>query len=197
MSKMIYLIRHAESQHNAINNAFSGISDISISNRGKTQAIELKKYFSSIKIDEVYCSTLKRAKETAEIVFDAHLRIYFSDALREMNFGDYEGRYFDPNNYEDEIFDIWSKQPSKLTFPNGANVIEHANLIYRSIEEIIKRTDSQSIAIVSHSASIRLFIALVLGLSLDYFRRIPCDNCSITKLSYEDSFKLLSCNCTY
>lgn len=197
MSKILYLVRHAESEHNAINNAFSGISNIGISVQGKVQAMNLKKFFESINIDEVYCSSLKRAIETAEILFDSSLIISYSDDLNEMNFGDYEGRYFDPDNVDDEVFYSWSNQPSALTFPNGANIVDHAENIYRSIENIIKGSDAQTIVIISHSASIRLFIAKVLGLHLDYFRRIPCNNCSITKLTYVDSFKLVNLNCNY
>lgn len=39
----------------------------------------------------------------------------------------------------------------------------------------------RDIAIVSHATSIRMFVTKVLGLPLRYFRRIPCDNCSVTK----------------
>lgn len=194
MDKKIYLVRHAESEHNAVNNGFSGISDINISDLGRRQAHVVGTLFSDMNIDEVYCSTLVRAKQTAKIIFEESKEIQYIDGLKEMDFGDYEGRYFDPNNYDDNIFELWMNNPSKLEFPNGSNVEKHGELIYKTMENIVASSKAESLVIVSHSTTLRIFIAKVLGLHLDFFRRIPCDNCSVTTLIYNNGFSLKECN---
>lgn len=64
--KTLYLVRHGESEGNA--QRIYQTADTSLSPEGRQQARILQERFKRIPIETLYCSTLKRAQETAEII---------------------------------------------------------------------------------------------------------------------------------
>lgn len=64
--KILYLVRHGESEGNA--QRIYQTPDASLSEKGKEQAYILQRRFKDIPIETLYCSTLKRAQETAKII---------------------------------------------------------------------------------------------------------------------------------
>lgn len=193
--KTIYLIRHGESNHNNKNNLLSGISDVKLSEKGKQDCKIINRKLKSIGIDQVFTSPLHRAVETTKIIFPDRK---FTEVLSlvELNYGDYEG--FDQiNNQDDEIIKEWDNTPGEMKFPQGDEIKEHAEKVYNGLLDIIHKCDKDSIACISHKSTIRLIIAKILKLNLNNFRRLPCDNCSISILEFSsDSLKVKSINNT-
>ena len=68
MSIKLILIRHAESDSN-VQKRFCGFKDVNLTKKGIWQAERLLYRLKGVEIDEVYCSDLKRAQHTAEIIF--------------------------------------------------------------------------------------------------------------------------------
>lgn len=87
---MIYLVRHGESQAN-ISKRFSGITDVELTERGALQAARAGRKLKDEKIDHIFSSPLKRAKNTAEIIADEigfnKKDIIIDNSLTEVNFG--------------------------------------------------------------------------------------------------------------
>src|SRR3989338_7312590 len=84
----IYLIRHGESIGNAKGIHQGQKNDFSLSALGRKQSYFLKKRFEHLKIDAIYSSDLRRAKETAEIISESKRLIPLLDKrLRERDFG--------------------------------------------------------------------------------------------------------------
>jgi len=108
MVKNLYLIRHGQSMQNKVANCFSGSTDVSISEKGKQQAAELSAFFRDIAVDEVYTSKLVRAIQTAKIIFGEERPLIQVEALREADFGAYEGKAFEKGD-PDPVYQAWSK----------------------------------------------------------------------------------------
>jgi broad specificity phosphatase PhoE len=193
--KRIFLIRHGESQHNFANNSLSGITDVAMTDLGRQQCFQLHYFFTQHPVDQVFCSPLLRAKETAAIIFPEH-EIAVTNSLIELNYGSYEG--FDRSKMEgsDPIIDQWEHSPADVTFPDGDNVGDHANRVFHQLISLIDQTNSSCIACISHRSTIRLIIAQVIDLPLNRFRNLPCDNCSVTELNYKSHLILKSLNTT-
>ena len=84
----IYLIRHGLTEYNA-QRRYQGRSDLPLSESGR------KALLSSGKTpDTVYVSPLRRARETASVLFPASEQFVLPD-LTEMDFGIFEGRTAD------------------------------------------------------------------------------------------------------
>lgn len=186
MVKKLYLIRHGQSMQNKVANCFSGSTDVSISEKGKQQAAELSAFFRDIAIDEVYTSKLVRAIQTAKIIFGEERSLIQVEALREADFGEYEGKAFEKDD-PDPVYQAWLHAADTLTFPGGDNMCERMEEYYEAVRKLMSETKAETVAIVSHRTSIRLFTAKVKGLPIQNFRNIPCDNCSVMKFSFDDA----------
>ena len=196
MIKNLYLIRHGQSMQNKVANCFSGSTDVSISEKGKKQAAELAAFFRDIAIDEVYTSKLVRAIQTAQIIFGEERPLIQVEALREADFGEYEGKAFEKGD-PDPVYQAWLHAADTLTFPGGDNMCEHMEAYYAAVKRLMSETVAENVAIVSHRTSIRLFTAKVMGLPIQNFRNIPCDNCSVMKFRFDEEtggFALEYCN---
>jgi broad specificity phosphatase PhoE len=80
----LILIRHGESKANAKGIRQGQDLDSPLSRNGKRQAKKLAKRLKDEKIDAIYSSDLKRAKQTAKFIAKSHrLKIIFDKRLRE------------------------------------------------------------------------------------------------------------------
>ena len=194
----IYLIRHGESEDNK-NSFLSGARDVGLSARGKAQCIALGSVLKDTKIDHVFHSPMKRAKESAGLIFP-EVKADALPFLRELNYGEYEG--FDLSQYsssKDEIIRKWVNDPSELVFPGGDSIPEFCEYTLTELTKLAELYKGKAIACVSHRSAIRLLAAKILHLDLGMFRRIPCSNCGITELSWnvETGFKAESINAVF
>lgn len=87
----IWMIRHGETTANAERN-ISGWSDVPLTDRGQEQARYVRSWLEGVEFDGVWSSDLVRAVSTARIAF-GEPRI--DRRLREMHFGNLEGRNFE------------------------------------------------------------------------------------------------------
>lgn len=198
MTTKIFLIRHGESHQN-IDDVLSGITDIPLSDKGKEQCVILAHYFENIHIDRVFATPLQRAKDSAEIIFPKHKSsIEIAKSLIEFNYGYYEGyRRSEYDNSNDNIIQQWITAPANLTFPGGDNIQEHAQKTFSGITKLANENKDAVIACISHRTTIRLILAQIIGLHIDKFRFLPCSNCGISEIIFNNGeWELRSLNIT-
>lgn len=194
--KRILLVRHGESQHNASGDCLSGVTDVPLTEQGRSQAVALKGLLSTCGIGAAYSSPLGRAQETARLALpDLAVEMRTDDCLIEFDYGIYEGTPSNELSADDPIADLWRRSPGNLVFPEGGSISDHAHGALLGLLSIAERETEDVIACFSHKTTIRLIVAGVLGLPLDYFRRIPCENASVTALTYgQGELTLVSLN---
>jgi probable phosphoglycerate mutase len=100
----LWLVRHGESLANT-GGRLSGWSDVPLSERGEDQARALGPLLEDREFDGVWSSDLARALTTARLAFGEPT---IDERLREMNFGELEGRRWDEidERYRDAIMDF-------------------------------------------------------------------------------------------
>lgn len=182
----VYLIRHAQTVHNEKGKVFSGKSDVLLSDKGKEEAENLKKSGILKGVKEIYITPLTRTRQTADILFPEEIPRHTVEELSEMDFGDYEGKILEEEGTNDEIFLKWMNNPESLTFPHGDNFKEHAEEAFEALKRIVKNSEKDCIAVISHATTIRLIVTQILEKELNTFREIPCTNCSVIKVVYEE-----------
>ena len=92
----ITALRHGESEGNLIPIYQGKVPGTNLTQSGRKQAKEIAKHFKNEKIRTVYCSPLSRTKQTAEMLakqLGAEVRV--DERLREVSFGEYEGKTVD------------------------------------------------------------------------------------------------------
>lgn len=100
MSTLVYLTRHGETVWNT-KKLMQGWKDSPLTDKGIKQAKQLAQSLSEVPFDAIYSSTSDRAVKTAEIIKGIRpLQVIQTDTLRELSFGNWEGKTFDENERE-------------------------------------------------------------------------------------------------
>lgn len=84
----VWLVRHGETAWNALGR-MQGWTDVPLNAAGEAQALELRPWLLRHAFDSVHASDLSRAAQTARLAYGEPR---LTSALREANFGDWEGQ---------------------------------------------------------------------------------------------------------
>ena len=200
----IYLIRHAESEHNKDSMDIIGghLDDSLLTSRGMMQANDLGERLAreGIMFGKIYSSTYRRAMKTADIVA-SHLGypgddIIFRKELIEYGHGDFAGRlrsevytpefrkYLDGNS--------WGYIP-----PNGESQCMVSERMYSVVEEIMNHRymknnngyetnqESNKVAVFSHGTAIKCLLRRLMLFDPKHVYRMDISNTSITEILYD------------
>ncbi len=156
---VLYLVRHGQSIGNA-KREFLGHTDKDLSELGYRQASRTAEFMAWNRIDAVYSSDLIRAHNTA--LPHAEMRglcVIDSKNLREMYAGDWEGQKVEDiiAKSPSEFLDGWRESFGTYTLPNGENVQDAAQRIYREVMSIARENSGKHVLIGCHAAAIRAF----------------------------------------
>lgn len=187
LSCRIFLIRHGETLWNK-EMRFQGHMDIPLSERGLEQAKALADRLSVTKIAAVYSSDLKRALETAHpIAAPRNLEIIIEPALREINFGQWEGLTFTEisEKYGEQIKKWW-QSPMDMTTPNGEGLKDLVHRLVPVVRKIIEKHQGEQVAVVCHGGPARCLVGTVLGMDLNKYWKIRQDNAALNILDFSD-----------
>jgi broad specificity phosphatase PhoE len=180
----IYLVRHAKSEANDLKK-YTGWLDVDLSDRGKIEAIHSKRLFDGMKVDSVYSSTLKRAYETAEIIFGDGITVKQLDDFKELNVGAFEMKTHDElmTEYPD-LYTGWITDPTTSTPPDGENLYDYYDRVARGFGEVLRDNIGKTAVIVAHGGVIRCIVLHVLNMKLNDIWKIKVDNLSVSLVQH-------------
>jgi len=196
----LILIRHGESDGN-VQRKFCGFKDVCLTKKGIWQAERLAYRLKGLSVDAVYCSDLKRACHTAEIIFrDRGIDIVTNPKFREMNFGIWEGYTFEEvkskYGYGDE-FNLWLENINeKINILQGESLVDLNNRVMTELDKIFKKhqktNKDDTIAIICHGGTVRVILCNVLNLELKYMYRIEQYPTALNIIDYYDNRGFIS-----
>ena len=157
----IYLARHGQTDWNAARR-LQGWSDTVLNEAGRNQARELAARLQEVPLDRVYCSTLRRCRETAEIAHGA-ATIDSLVGLREQRVGRFEGASLADSLVAKE-FDRRSHDPDD-SLDGGESENQFFTRVGATFAQILAQHHSGSILIVGHGGTNRMIVRLALGLT--------------------------------
>jgi len=159
----ITLIRHGEVKEK-YQGCYNGHIDVVLSKKGHSQAKELAQKFKDEKYDAVFCSDLKRARQTLSYFPHAKDAIY-TDKLREKSWGKHEGLSFDEiiaqNEIKYENFLQW------IEALDGENYTDYVKRIEEFFMNFLKTQQKENILILTHSGVIKTLISITENISLE------------------------------
>jgi broad specificity phosphatase PhoE len=187
-STRLYLVRHGATQLSA-EDRFAGAVNVELSEEGKFQAGRLAERLADDRIAAVYCSPLARTMQTASILASPHeLPLLQREGLREIHHGHWEGmRRADVEAQFPDEYAAWEEDP--FTFAPrggeaGVNVISRALPVIR---EIVLEHPGQNVLVVSHKATLRLLISIILGFDARGYRdRLDQSPACLNVLDFKD-----------
>lgn len=179
---MVTLVRHAEVDEK-YKNCYNGHNDIGLSESGGLQAKELAKELDAMEFDVVFCSDLRRAKET--IKHFAHVKnVVYTDKLREKSWGKHEGLSFDEITAQKEIVYIdFLQWINALDGEPYEDYIQRVKLFFL---EFLPSLHKERILVVTHAGVIRSLIGVVKSITIEEAFSIDVPNASFMVFDYKN-----------
>ncbi|MET0465701.1 MAG: histidine phosphatase family protein [Chitinophagaceae bacterium] len=181
----IFLLRHGQTSWNADNNRYCGRTDIPLTDKGISQAEEVKRQMEGIELTAVYSSPLQRAYTTACI---ASGRDAIKDErLIEADFGNWETKTKEEFIAENESLWLdWMSDPAIHraggTGETGGEIVARVDDFFHSLQQ---KYTSGNIMVVAHNGINRLYLAHKLGMPLKNYRQLVQQNSSITSFTLD------------
>lgn len=139
----VYYSPHATSVDNEAGRA-SGHADVPLAEAGRQQARTLGSHYAAIPVDAVFCSDLRRASETAALMFGAHAAPRITDArLREFDYGTMT--QWPRERVEAEF-------PRRITtpFPGGESLLMVVERMGDFLRDTLAGYDGKTIVVIGH-----------------------------------------------
>ncbi len=182
----LILVRHGETDSNK-KGTYLGWTDVELNEQGLRQARGARDRLEGTRVDEIYCSPLKRAVKTAEIINEnLNVRLRLSDALKERNFG-----IWDDLTYNEiikgfpEQHALWVSDHINYCVEGGESTIQAYGRITEFIDRLICNRQG-TFMIVTHMGCVRKIISYLLGMKIEDSWRFSVDNCGISKIIIND-----------
>jgi broad specificity phosphatase PhoE len=160
---IITLLRHGEVDE-AYKGCYNGHIDIGLSQRGKAEAKALAGAFKTEHFDAVFCSDLKRCRQTLE-AFDLKIKPLYTQALREKSWGRHEGKRFEEiiktESFAYASFEQWINALDGEEYPLYIERIEHF------FKDFLPLSPHKNILVVTHAGVIRVLMHLLQNISLE------------------------------
>ncbi|MEO1619608.1 MAG: histidine phosphatase family protein [Cyanobacteria bacterium J06632_3] len=218
MKTTVIIVRHGQSTSNA-KRIIQGQHDTAVlTELGEQQAQTVGKTLDSLSLDAVYCSPLKRAHRTCELIVETIKQtgnavpdINVTGQLKEISLPLWESRSFDDVEAEyPDMYKAWRHDAKnfKMPLPNADDtttdfypareIWERASQFWQ--QTILEKHAGQTVLIVAHSAINRALVGSAIGLGPESLNSMGQGNCAINVLnfmgSWEDVVQLESLNLT-
>ena len=168
----IYLARHGQTDWN-VQQRLQGSTDIPLNAVGRDQAMVLARFMADIPVGAVYCSPLRRSRETAEIVRGAQPVTVLAE-LAERRFGSLEGQSTaDPAARRTIDARRWDPADS---LDGGETLAAFEARVRKAIDVIRAAHPTGNVLVVGHGGTNQMILRVVLGLSMEQTQKIVQGN---------------------
>lgn len=146
--KQIIFLRHAETKMNK-EGRFCGIIDTDVTEEGRKQAEKMRETFKEYHFDAMYCSPLKRTKQTLEAIFP-NQEFIKEKGFTEISLGDWEGLKKEKVNQKRRK----AFQQGEYAPPHGERHEEVESRVKKSVERIFATYPDGAVILVCTSNGI-------------------------------------------
>ncbi|HEV8639288.1 MAG TPA: histidine phosphatase family protein [Chloroflexota bacterium] len=186
---LLLLVRHAETEDN-VAERLSGWTDGDLSQLGEQQVRLLADHFNRAhgQAAAIYASPLTRARRTAEAIgaLTGHAPVLLDD-LREMHFGELDGRPFkELRESHGHLLEADDDQEAEdFAWPAGESRRGFVARVRRAMDRIARAHPGEAAAVVTHGGVIAMFLATVHGEPVATWRKWIVPNASLTEVEWD------------
>lgn len=186
MSLTMYFLRHGQTAASR-SNAFCGSIDPDLTAEGREMAQEFAAAYKKLKWAAVFCSPMKRARDTGRPLCEAiGIEPQVRDGLKEINYGKWEGKSVEEveKQFHDDYIK-WLADPGWNPPTDGEPAVAISHRVVQVMEEITKHYADGNVLLVSHKATIRIALCSLLGIDVGRFRfRLGCPVGSVSVVEF-------------
>ncbi|MFC4061285.1 bifunctional RNase H/acid phosphatase [Planomonospora corallina] len=182
----LVLLRHGQTPL-SVERRFSGLGDPELTAEGLAQAAAAADRLARepYGIQAIVSSPLRRARATAEAVAArTGLEVTVDDDLREVDFGEWEGRTFTEiqRHWPDELA-AWLADPS-VAPPGGESFEAAARRVEAARDRLVERYEGRTVLAVSHVTPIKTLLRLALTAPATALYRMHLDLACVSLIEY-------------
>jgi phosphoserine phosphatase len=196
LATRVIIVRHGQSTYNA-QKIIQGRCDKSIlTDKGISDAQQVGKALSGLKIDACYCSPLQRAKQTAEIIHQCLTNppaLEPTEQLMEIDLPLWE------EMKKDEViskfgadYQQWKTNPQDFKMIVEGQEYYPVQSLYQQAQDFwqqaIAKHQDQTILITAHNGINRCLIMSAIGISINRYHELQQSNCCINILNFTGKF---------
>ena len=189
--RVLTLVRHGEIV-GAETRRYIGRSDIPLSPRGIARALSLRETLKRTHFDVVYCSSLARSRQTAEIIAGGNgADIRVRDGLLEISLGVWEGRSRDEiaTRFPDQ-FAARGEDIAGYRIAGGESFADCRTRVLAAFSDIVD-LHGGNVLIAGHGGVNRLLLCHVLGMPTQHLFRIDQDyGCMNVLREHDGAFRV-------
>jgi probable phosphoglycerate mutase len=189
MSLSLYLLRHGETEA-SYTGGYCGRSDPDLTPTGYQMAEDFAKAFQSHPFQAVYVSPMLRTRMTARpLCMAAGLEMRIREGLRELDFGDWEGKSPEQVNREHAADYLrWIADAGWNAPTGGERGIDVSRRALEVLDEIQREHRDGDVLVVAHKATIRILLCALLGIDVGGYRdRIGISVASLAVIEFHDN----------
>ncbi|MBV9272673.1 MAG: histidine phosphatase family protein [Verrucomicrobia bacterium] len=167
----LFLVRHGTTIWHA-ENRYAGVTDVELDPVGYQQAERLGIWASEAGLNAIWCSPLRRARQTAAPAARiTRLDLHNEKRLSEIDFGLVEGKTISEAEhlYPEEIRRFQS-DPAANPMPGGEDPYRAACRVVAALQNIAATYPGGRVLVVAHNTIIRLALCSLLGIPLANYR---------------------------
>lgn len=158
---LLYIVRHGQTEKNKYG-LVQGQTEADLSEKGISDAKKLQKLVSSLNVDVVISSPLRRARDTAKLITDSRYPINIDDRIIERDWGLCEGISIE----EVDTVKCWNFYIN--TDDNKIECVQDfMKRISEFLEEIRVKYKDKKVLVVTHSAVVRAIHYCINGIPED------------------------------
>jgi len=185
----LLLVRHGEKLANR-DYRYIGVKDEPLSTHGQAQALQLAQAVAIFPVAAVYSSPLQRAYQTAIPIAERHtLEALKLDALRECNFGTWEGlsrAEVLARSPQDAHHLLEWERDLAIAPPAGERFADMQRRVCAAVEQLAQAHSAQTIVLVAHVGPIKVLLCSAMGAPLTSSLRIFLDPATISVVDWQD-----------
>jgi broad specificity phosphatase PhoE len=173
----ILLVRHGQTIENAAG-IVQGQLPGNLSEKGKEQAIIVANELQHERFDRAICSDLKRCVDTAEQIMKFHpgLPVEYRKELREMHFGEYQGKKSAEVDWNSLPGDILNRRA-----PNAESGQEMRERVIDFVNLLLRNYPDETILLVTHGGPMRNIKSCIENTPALAILKGEIDNCSVLR----------------
>ena len=178
----IWMARHGETEW-SVSGAHTGITEVALTDRGRRQAAMLGRQLEGKHFARVLTSPRERAQETCRLAGFGDIA-ETEDAIREWNYGSYEGKTTTEIRQVRPEWSIWKDGPA-----GGETIDQVATRAKKVIADCV--SFSGAVLLFSHAHFLRILASCWLGLKPDAGSFFGMDVASLSILGHEREARVI------
>ncbi len=177
----IYFLRHGQTVWN-VENKICGVTDSPLTELGHQQAEEAGRSIlnQELQIDEILCSPLNRAVDTARHIADVTgIPMRVEPALIEQNFGKWESTARDGAEFQK------AKEQFAARYQGGESMLHLCQRIYNLLDAIRPESEHKTYLLVAHNGISRAVHSYFFELTNEEYAAFAVKNCQIVRYDFD------------